>query len=180
MLHTRTSLDLPLPFICVLPLIFVYPQSAVLLQEDGKAGRGLHIWSHSQPNQLLIMTPHISLAQLLVMTPHSHLAQLLVMTLHITYLDQLLYYRRMAELVVVSMFGLIVTEQYVSPAIVNSYGAFNELRYLQAFERLLKLSVPTLWGWLVVFYTLFHLLLNITAEFTGFGDREFYLVRLPL
>jgi len=49
--------------------------------------------------------------------------------------------RRMAELVVVSMFGLIVTEQYVSPAIVNSYGAFNELRYLQAFERLLKLSV---------------------------------------
>ncbi len=83
----------------------------------------------------------------------------------------------MAELVVVSMFGLIVTEQYVSPAIVNSYGAFNELRYLQAFERLLKLSVPTLWGWLVVFYTLFHLLLNITAEFTGFGDREFYLVR---
>lgn len=83
--------------------------------------------------------------------------------------------KRMAELVVVSMFGLIVTEQYVSPAIVNSYGAFNELRYLQAFERLLKLSVPTLWGWLVVFYTLFHLLLNITAEFTGFGDREFYL-----
>ncbi len=168
MLHTRTSLDLSLPFICVLPLIFVYPQSAVLLQEDGKAGRGLHIWSDSQPNQLLMMTPH------------SYLAQLLVMTLHITYLDQLLYYRRMAELVVVSMFGLIVTEQYVSPAIVNSYGAFNELRYLQAFERLLKLSVPTLWGWLVVFYTLFHLLLNITAEFTGFGDREFYLVRLPL
>lgn len=84
--------------------------------------------------------------------------------------------RRIAELVVVSMFGLVVTEQYVSPAIVNSYGAFNELRYLQALERLLKLSVPTLWGWLVVFYTLFHLLLNITAEFTGFGDREFYLV----
>jgi len=26
---------------------------------------------------------------------------------------------------------------------------------------------------------LFHLLLNITAEFTGFGDREFYLVRFP-
>ena len=96
---------------------------------------------------------------------------------HRTSLDLLFCCRRMAELVVVSMFGLIVTEQYVSPAIVNSYGAFNELRYLQAFERLLKLSVPTLWGWLVVFYTLFHLLLNITAEFTGFGDREFYLVR---
>ena len=77
---------------------------------------------------------------------------------------------------VACVFGLVLTEQYVFPAIVNSYGAFNELRYLQAFERLLKLSVPTLWGGLVVFYTLFHLLLNITAEFTRFGDREFYLV----
>ena len=28
------------------------------------------------------------------------------------------------------------------------------------------------------FYMLFHFLLNITAEFTGFGDREFYLVCL--
>ena len=84
--------------------------------------------------------------------------------------------RRVAELVMVSFFGLIVTEQYVSPAIVNSFGAFNQLRYLQALERLLKLSVPTLWGWLVVFYTLFHLLLNIVAELTRFGDREFYLV----
>ena len=84
--------------------------------------------------------------------------------------------RRVAELVMVSFFGLIVTEQYVSPTLKNSSGAFNELRYLQAVERLLKLSVPTLWGWLVVFYTLFHLLLNIIAELTRFGDREFYLV----
>ena len=76
----------------------------------------------------------------------------------------------------VSLFGLIVTEQYITPAIVNSYGAFDELRYLQAIERLLKLSVPTLWGWLVVFYSLFHLLLNIVAELTRFGDREFYRV----
>ncbi|KAL3140361.1 hypothetical protein ABBQ38_004622 [Trebouxia sp. C0009 RCD-2024] len=82
--------------------------------------------------------------------------------------------KRVAELVMVSFFGLIVTEQYVTPAIVNSYGAFDELRYLQAIERLLKLSVPTLWGWLVVFYSLFHLLLNIVAELTRFGDREFY------
>lgn len=80
----------------------------------------------------------------------------------------------------VSFFGLIVTEQYVTPAIVNSYGAFDELRYLQAIERLLKLSVPTLWGWLVVFYSLFHLLLNIVAELTRFGDREFYRVSAVL
>ena len=75
------------------------------------------------------------------------------------------------------LFGLFITEQYVSPTIMNSYGAFNELQWLQMFERLLKLSVPCLWGWLIIFYTLFHLLLNITAELTRFGDREFYLVR---
>ena len=86
------------------------------------------------------------------------------------------FFRRMGELAVVSALGLMLTEQYVSPAIMNSYGAFNDLRWLQFLERLLKLSVPTLWGWLVVFYSLFHLLLNITAEFTRFGDREFYLV----
>lgn len=89
-----------------------------------------------------------------------------------------LHHRRITELAMVGLFGLFITEQYVYPTIMNSYGAFNELQWLQMFERLLKLSVPCLWGWLVIFYTLFHLLLNITAELTRFGDREFYLVSL--
>lgn len=79
-----------------------------------------------------------------------------------------------------SIFGLAVTEQYVSPTIVNSYGVFSQLNWLGMVERVFKLSIPVLWGWLIIFYTLFHLLLNITAEFTGFGDREFYLVGRPV
>jgi len=43
-------------------------------------------------------------------------------------------------------------------------------------ERLLKLAVPTLYGWLIIFYGLFHVWLNILAEITHFGDREFYKV----
>jgi len=42
---------------------------------------------------------------------------------------------------------------------------------------LLKLAIPTLYGWLIIFYALFHVWLNILAEFTYFGDREFYKVR---
>lgn len=45
-------------------------------------------------------------------------------------------------------------------------------------ERVLKLSVPTLYWWLAMFYTLFDLWLNVVAELLRFGDREFYKVRL--
>ena len=96
------------------------------------------------------------------------------------FLKQGLACRRLTELVMASIFGLAVTEQYVSPTIVNSYGVFSQLNWLGMVERVFKLSIPVLWGWLIIFYTLFHLLLNITAEFTGFGDREFYLVCRPV
>jgi diacylglycerol O-acyltransferase-1 len=43
-------------------------------------------------------------------------------------------------------------------------------------ERILKLSIPTLYWWLAMFYTLFDLWLNILAEVLRFGDREFYKV----
>ena len=43
-------------------------------------------------------------------------------------------------------------------------------------ERVLKLSLPTLYFWLSMFYVLFHLWLNIAAELTTFADREFYKV----
>jgi hypothetical protein len=45
-------------------------------------------------------------------------------------------------------------------------------------ERVLKLAIPTLYIWLVMFYTLFHVWLNILAEVLRFGDREFYKVSL--
>jgi diacylglycerol O-acyltransferase 1 len=42
-------------------------------------------------------------------------------------------------------------------------------------EKLLKLAIPNIAVWLVMFYTVFHLALNILAEALCFGDRLFYL-----
>jgi diacylglycerol O-acyltransferase-1 len=41
-------------------------------------------------------------------------------------------------------------------------------------ERVLKLSVPTLYFWLAMFYALFHTWLNLLAELLRFADCEFY------
>lgn len=46
--------------------------------------------------------------------------------------------------------------------------------WLVVIERVLKLSIPTLYFWLAMFYSLFELWLNVLAEMTRFGDREFY------
>lgn len=72
---------------------------------------------------------------------------------------------------------LIITEQYMEPTIANSIVPLAELNWARIFERVLKLSIPTLYGWILIFYSLFHVWLNIVAELTYFGDREFYKVR---
>lgn len=74
---------------------------------------------------------------------------------------------------------LIITEQYMEPTIANSLVPLAELKWARIFERVLKLSIPTLYGWILVFYGLFHVWLNIVAELTHFGDREFYKVSQP-
>ena len=51
-----------------------------------------------------------------------------------------------------------------------------EQKWALIVERVLKLAIPTLYIWLVMFYTLFHVWLNIVAEVLQFGDREFYKV----
>ncbi len=73
---------------------------------------------------------------------------------------------------------LIITEQYMEPTIANSIVPLRELNVAHILERMLKLSIPTLYGWIIIFYALFHVWLNILAEVTYFGDREFYKVRL--
>ncbi|KAJ7538109.1 hypothetical protein O6H91_11G034500 [Diphasiastrum complanatum] len=74
--------------------------------------------------------------------------------------------------VFVGLMGFIV-EQYINPTIKNSQHPLKG-NYLYAIERVLKLSVPTLYVWLCLFYSFFHLWFNIVAELTRFGDREFY------
>ncbi|KAK9805410.1 hypothetical protein WJX73_002289 [Symbiochloris irregularis] len=69
---------------------------------------------------------------------------------------------------------LVIVEQYLVPTIANSLVPLRQLNWPHIAERVLKLSLPTLYGWVFLFYVLFHLWLNVLAEVTLFGDREFY------
>ncbi|KAL6078071.1 O-acyltransferase [Balamuthia mandrillaris] len=65
-------------------------------------------------------------------------------------------------------------EQYVVPTVLNSLEPLDSMHFGRLLERLLKLSIPNLYIWLLMFYSFFHLWLNILAELLRFGDREFY------
>nr|AVY53540.1 diacylglycerol acyltransferase [Paeonia suffruticosa] len=81
--------------------------------------------------------------------------------------------RQLVELVIFTGVMGFIVEQYINPIVQNSQHPLKgDLLY--AIERVLKLSVPTLYVWLCMFYCLFHLWLNILAELLCFGDREFY------
>jgi len=78
----------------------------------------------------------------------------------------------------------ILLEQYVTPLLVNARqyvkmeagpdGKVLTISSAKLLERLLKLSLPNLYLWLLMFYALFHSWLNALAELTRFGDRRFY------
>lgn len=60
------------------------------------------------------------------------------------------------------------------PTAKNSVLAFQEGDYLVTIEKLAKVAIPNLYLWILMFYTLFHCQLNLFAELTRFGDRQFY------
>lgn len=68
----------------------------------------------------------------------------------------------------------LLTEQYARPTVQNSIKLLNELDWLGILERLLKLSVCSLYIWLLLFYAIFHSFPNMMAELLRFGDRSFY------
>jgi len=82
--------------------------------------------------------------------------------------------RRTAEFVVCVALLVILVEQYIMPAAMNSMDPLEGLALGRLLERVLKLSLPVLYFWLVMFYMFFHLWMNILAELLCFGDREFY------
>ncbi|WMV60081.1 hypothetical protein MTR67_053466 [Solanum verrucosum] len=81
--------------------------------------------------------------------------------------------RQLIKLVIFTGLMGFIIEQYINPIVRSSQHPF-EGNLLYAIERVLKLSVPILYVWLCMFYSLFHLWLNILAEILRFGDREFY------
>ena len=72
--------------------------------------------------------------------------------------------------------GLILfsIEQYIMPTLNNAMIPMHNMDYLAIVERILLLSIPNTYVWLLVFYFYFHLWLNLLAELTCFGDRVFY------
>lgn len=67
-----------------------------------------------------------------------------------------------------------LVEQYIRPTLHNSLRPFHMLNVPAIFERILKLSIPSLYIWLLMFYAVFHSYLNLAAEVLLFGDRNFY------
>ena len=97
--------------------------------------------------------------------------------------------RRIAEMFIYLSLMIFLIEQYITPSVTNSVESLASVNRLVLsgsasqkiaralvvlLERVLKLSIPTLYVWLCGFYCLFHLWLNILAELTRFGDRQFY------
>ena len=92
--------------------------------------------------------------------------------------------RYVIELVFCLILQFLLIEQYITPTLRNTIKGVEERiankENLISFswfilERLLKLSIPNLYIWLLMFAELFHCWLNILAELTRFGDRKFYL-----
>ncbi|KAG2424572.1 hypothetical protein HXX76_014452 [Chlamydomonas incerta] len=82
--------------------------------------------------------------------------------------------RRCAELCITVTALAIMVGQYITPAVDNSLVPLQKLDLPRVAERVLKLALPSTYAWLLGFYCLFHLWLNVLAELTRFGDREFY------
>jgi diacylglycerol O-acyltransferase-1 len=69
---------------------------------------------------------------------------------------------------------LFSVEQYIFPHLESVVSPMADRNVLRILEKVLKLSIPNTYTWLLVFYFYFHLWLNLLAELTRFGDRQFY------
>ncbi|KAL2355878.1 diacylglycerol acyltransferase DGAT2 [Cryomyces antarcticus] len=83
-------------------------------------------------------------------------------------------FKRLAEVVGLSIVIWIASAQYAAPLLQNSLDKISTLDLTAILERILKLSTISLFCWLAGFFALFHSFLNALAEVTRFGDREFY------
>lgn len=82
--------------------------------------------------------------------------------------------KRCLELVFYMALALFLMEQYLFPTLRNAVVPLQKLDFIRILERVMKLSIPNVYIWLIGFYALFHLWLNICAEVLRFGDRNFY------
>lgn len=84
--------------------------------------------------------------------------------------------KRIVEWAIINLLMLTIVSQYMMPIVRNTIPILQEenLNYLVLLERHLKLAVPNLYIWLLMFASLFHCWCNIFGELTRFSDRTFY------
>ncbi|XP_026192363.1 diacylglycerol O-acyltransferase 1C [Cyclospora cayetanensis] len=89
--------------------------------------------------------------------------------------------RHVAESAVCLAMMKIVIDQYIWIVVRDSF-SITQLQTIPLsvlvshfFRQMIRLSIPNLYVWLLMFIGLFHHWCNILAEITRFGDREFYL-----
>jgi diacylglycerol O-acyltransferase-1 len=83
-------------------------------------------------------------------------------------------FKRLAEVVGLSITIWIASAQYAVPLLQNSLDHMAALDIISILERVMKLSTISLFCWLAGFFALFQSFLNALAEVMRFGDREFY------
>jgi len=83
-------------------------------------------------------------------------------------------FKRVLELLSCLAVMVFLIQRFISPITQQSKTPLENLDFWKLLEVWLKLSIPMLGFWLLMFYALFHLWLNIVAEITCFGDRRFY------
>lgn len=88
--------------------------------------------------------------------------------------------RHLGEMIICLALMKVLVEQYMIITVQNAFmkNYFKPISVLTLFlhlsERLLKLSIPNLYVWLLMFLALFHHWLNVLGELTLFSDRNFY------
>lgn len=83
-------------------------------------------------------------------------------------------FRRLLEVVGLSIVIWIASAQYAAPLLRNSLDKMFTLDLVSIAERVMKLSTISLFCWLCGFFALFQSFMNALAEVMKFGDREFY------
>jgi len=84
------------------------------------------------------------------------------------------FIKRVIECLCGAFMGYFLIEQYAIPTVINSLKPLNDLAWFFIFERILKLSLVSLYVWLLGFYAINHSYFNALAELFLFGDRNFY------
>uniref|UniRef100_A0A0N5BK59 O-acyltransferase n=1 Tax=Strongyloides papillosus TaxID=174720 RepID=A0A0N5BK59_STREA len=82
--------------------------------------------------------------------------------------------KRIIEIIFLPILYAALCQQWIIPLVKNGVIPFSEMNISKMTERVLKLAIPNLLLWLLMFYIIFHSFLNLIAEVLRFADREFY------